>query len=269
MTLTRICRYTGTNGSQFFVTTVPTPHLDGKHVVFGEVRSGKSIIRQVENLPTSGGDKPTRDVVIEDCGELTGAAAEALDSETKTADAYGDTYEDFPEDADDQDQLDVDKILKIVADCKDFGNKAFKAGDIDVALDKYQKGLRYLNEEPDLKDASDETKGKLAALRFSLNNNSAMMNLKLEAWEDAERAASSALAVSGSVVTDADKAKAHFRRGQALVKLKDEDEAIKAFEAAKKLAPNDAAITRELDAVKKAATARLAKEKAQYKKFFA
>jgi peptidyl-prolyl isomerase D len=184
------------------------------------------------------------------------------------ADAYGDAYEDFPEDADDQEQLDAEKVLKIASDCKDYGNKAFKAGNIDVALDKYQKGLRYLNEEPDLKDASEETKTKLAALRFSLNNNSAMMNLKLEAWEDAERAASSALNVTGAI-SDGDKAKAHFRRGQALVKLKDEDEAIKAFDEAKKLAPNDAAIGRELDAVKKAATARLAKEKAQYKKFFA
>ncbi|ETS74553.1 peptidyl-prolyl cis-trans isomerase [Pestalotiopsis fici W106-1] len=255
----------GTNGSQFFVTTVATPHLDGKHVVFGEVRSGKSIIRQIENLPTSGGDKPSRDAVIDDCGELTGAAAEALSGDVKVADALGDAYEDFPEDADEQ--LDAQKILKIAADCKGFGNQAFKGGDVAVALDKYQKGLRYINEEPELKDESEEIKAQLEQLRFVLNNNSAMMNLKLESWEDAERAASNALLVQG--VADADKAKAYFRQGQALVKLKDEDGAIKAFEQAKKLAPSDAAITRELEAVKKAAATRLAKEKSQYKKFFA
>jgi peptidyl-prolyl isomerase D len=54
----------GTNGSQFFVTTVNTPHLDKKHVVFGEVINGKSIIRQIENLKTQSGDKPLHDAVI-------------------------------------------------------------------------------------------------------------------------------------------------------------------------------------------------------------
>jgi peptidyl-prolyl isomerase D len=255
---------TGTNGSQFFVTTVATPHLDNKHVVFGEVRSGKSIIRQVENLPTEGGDKPTRDVVIENCGELTGAAAEALTSDAKTADALGDAYEDFPDDA--EEKVDAQKVLAIASDCKEFGNKAFKSGDAALALDKYQKGLRYLNEDPEVKDESDETKTKFDQLRFVLNNNSAMMNLKLESWEDAERAATNALAVKGT--TDAEKGKAYFRKGQALVKLKDEEGAVKAFEEAKKVVPGDAAISRELEAVKKAIAARLAKEKSQYKKFF-
>lgn len=58
-----------TNGSQFFITTVPTPWLDGKHVVFGEVVSGIEVVQAIENSKTNSGDAPVQEVKITYSGE--------------------------------------------------------------------------------------------------------------------------------------------------------------------------------------------------------
>lgn len=47
-----------TNGSQFFITTVPTPWLNGRHTIFGEVTSGYDIVTKIENTPVGAGDRP-------------------------------------------------------------------------------------------------------------------------------------------------------------------------------------------------------------------
>ncbi|XP_026194563.1 peptidyl-prolyl cis-trans isomerase FKBP62 [Cyclospora cayetanensis] len=59
-----------TNSSQFFIIFGSAPHLDGKHVVFGEIVEGLELLDQVEEVPTDGADKPEVPVVIEDCGAL-------------------------------------------------------------------------------------------------------------------------------------------------------------------------------------------------------
>ena len=255
----------GTNGSQFFVTTVPTPHLDGKHVVFGEVINGKNIIRKIENLATQS-DKPTGgDVVVADCGQLEGGSYNAATE--KAPDATGDPYEDFPDDQ--GEDLKGEQYYKIAADLKDFGNKAFKSGDVETGIEKYQKALRYLNEYPATNESDpDDLQAKLDALRFTLHSNSTLLANQAKRYSEAEKWGGFALDCMPKDTKDQDKAKVYFRRGVARIELKDLDSAIKDLEEAAKLSPTDAGIKNKLAATKGQLQKSIQKEKDSMKKFF-
>ncbi|ODQ80002.1 hypothetical protein BABINDRAFT_36310 [Babjeviella inositovora NRRL Y-12698] len=250
-----------TNGSQFFITTVATPHLNGKHVVFGEVLSGKSIVRAMERCEKGEGDAPLHPVVITDSGELP------VDYEVQPVDdGTGDVYEECLADESKVDVKNPDSVFKAVTHIKDIGTTLFKASDVTRALAKYQKAASYLEEYfPD--DLSEADLKTLYTLKLSCYLNAALMAMKLSRSKETIDAASKALDVEE--IDDKSKAKAYYRRGMGYVKAKDETAAQKDLEDALALSPGDAAILKGLDDVKKSIKARRDKEKAAFSKFFA
>ena len=248
------------------MTTIATPHLDGKHVVFGEVISSKSIVRHIENMPTQS-DKPAQDCTIVDCGELTGADAENIPQ--RQPDKTGDPYEDYPEDQQTgEEELSGQEILKIATDLKGFGNSAFKSLDNQVALDKYQKALRYVHEYPEpLENDPPELGRQLNALKISCHLNSAQCYLKQENWERAKFSTTAALEIEG--ITEAESAKAYYRRALATAGLKDDELAIADLEKAQKAATGDKAIENELVKLRKRKAEREKKQKSALKGAFA
>ena len=59
-----------TNGSQFFITFIKTPWLDGRHVIFGKVLEGMEVLDKIENGQMDQRDAPLKEVLIVDCGSL-------------------------------------------------------------------------------------------------------------------------------------------------------------------------------------------------------
>uniref|UniRef100_A0A4W2FSY6 Peptidyl-prolyl cis-trans isomerase D n=1 Tax=Bos indicus x Bos taurus TaxID=30522 RepID=A0A4W2FSY6_BOBOX len=244
-----------TNGSQFFITTVPTPHLDGKHVVFGQVIKGMGVAKILENVEVKG-EKPAKLCVIAECGELK----EGDDWGIFPKDGSGDSHPDFPEDAD-VDLKDVDKILLISEDLKNIGNTFFKSQNWEMAIKKYTKVLRYVEGSRAAAEGADGAKLQPVALSCVLNIGAC--KLKMSDWQGAVDSCLEALEI------DPSNTKALYRRAQGWQGLKEYDQALADLKKAQEIAPEDKAIQAELLKVKQKIKAQKDKEKAAYAKMFA
>jgi peptidyl-prolyl isomerase D len=236
-----------TNGSQFFVTTVPTPHLDGRHVVFGKLLTGKSVIRAVEHADVDGVDRPLEDIVITDCHEYTGPLP-------SPDDGTGDDYEDWIKD---EARVDLDKpdtVFKAVREIKEIGTMLFKAGDLKRAFVKYKKAVKYLTDYfPD--DLEKEDLDTLYKLKVSIYLNIALTANKRYLGREAIEAATEVLEINE--ISNTDRAKALYRRASGELLAKSEAAAMDDLKEALNYAPGDAAI---LSLMEKAKTAKLARE---------
>lgn len=251
-----------TNGSQFFITTVPTPHLDGKHVVFGEVIEGKSIVRQLERSEKGANDRPVEDWKIADCGELSANYEPvALGAD----DGTGDTYEEILTDNDTIDINNPQSVFAAVSKIKDIGTKLLKEGKLEKSYEKYTKANSYLNDYfPE--GLSPEDLSTLHGLKLSCYLNAALVALKLKHGKDAIAAANNALEVEQ--IDDKSKTKALYRKGMGYILVKDEEQAQKILEEALELEPNDAAIQKGLQEAKHNIKLRRDKQKKAMAKFF-
>lgn len=114
----------GTNGSQFFITEVPTPNLNFRHAVFGELVKGLEIQDTISNVKTSKpGDKPIEDVIIQELNIIR------IGLEAKSFDAPKTFTEELPKIKERQEKIRQEKLKKAEEE-----NKAREAKNIETAV---------------------------------------------------------------------------------------------------------------------------------------
>ncbi|KAG8347221.1 putative peptidyl-prolyl cis-trans isomerase (cyclophilin-40) [Trypanosoma vivax] len=238
-----------TNGSQFFITVKPAPHLTKRHVVFGKVVRGMNSVRALEYTETGENDVPLSPCVIVDCGVVDVLP----DPEEQVG---GDAFPDYP--ADCAPDVGDAGLLEAAEAIRQLGNNLFKNAEYEYSFEKYEKAVRYVK-------AVNKTSANESAvneLLMACYNNAAAAALKLKRFSDARNATTHVLEIDDSNV------KALFRRATACLESGDTESAVTDLTKAKSLEPQNADVAAKLLQAKDAEKARKAKLASNLRKMF-
>lgn len=210
-----------TNTSQFFITCSPAQHLNGRHVVFGVVVAGMSVVRRVEEVETLEGDVPAAPVLISECGIVEEGNGFGIPPSPD-----GDSFEDYPKDS--SPALSNEALLAAALSLKGIGNALFGKALWKDAITKYAKAVRYCDAVGDPDAIAEVSRCRVACL-----SNTAQCHMNLCDYAEAIAVTTRVLSMSPN------HAKCLFRRGTSYAQQKDYDKALNDLRAAQAVDPND------------------------------
>ncbi|XP_023950784.1 peptidyl-prolyl cis-trans isomerase D [Bicyclus anynana] len=229
-----------TNGSQFCITTVPCPQLDGTNVAFGRVLAGLGIAMEIQSLADDG--QITVECVIEDSGEITEESWDVC-----CRDGTEDHLPEYPEDL--RLNLTIEELMSSIRQVKCVGNALFGAARYRAAARKYHKSLRFLRHARDV--LADGTKGLHTDYNEDIRTYKLQCNLNLAAcFSKIEDYRSCITSCSAVLRIDSDNEKALYRRAQANFALQNYEAAISDLRRADEVSPKNTAVLRLLEDVR-------------------
>ncbi|XP_045778782.1 peptidyl-prolyl cis-trans isomerase D-like isoform X2 [Maniola jurtina] len=246
------------NGSQFCVTTVPCPQLDGTNVACGRVLAGLGIVTEIQQLADDG--QLTVECLIEDCGEITEESWDVC-----CRDGSADCLPEHPEDL--RVNLTIEELMQSIRDVKKVGNALFGAAQYKAAARKYRKCLRFLSRAADVlaegsKGHGDDYNEEIMTYRVQCSLNLAACATKVQDYRACITSCTEVLGI------DADNEKALYRRGQANFALQNYEAALADLRRAGRAAPRSAAVRRLLEAVRRAYRSYTDVQRQRLAKFF-
>lgn len=264
------------NKSQFFITLDKAPHLNGKHTVFGEVKYGKSVVREVEKVEVytnktnnSRAWIPMNKIIVDDCGIWE--KGDPLPNSIACVDQIGgDIYEEYPDDNEiaGLDLENIEQTYKITSLIKESASFLFKSKRYNDAILKYKKSLRYCNELIPDEESNKEMYKKFQDLKKTIYLNLSLVTLTMQNYIDCITYCGYTLELEDVELSNTQTAKVFYRLGKCYASLKKYEIALETFKKGAAASPDDPSIKREMEIVEKIVTNAKNKEKANYAKFF-
>ncbi|XP_037871386.1 peptidyl-prolyl cis-trans isomerase D [Bombyx mori] len=251
-----------TNSSQFCITTIPCPHINGTNVIFGEVVAGFELVDEMQRYGEGDDGRPGAECVIEDCGEIT-----EQNWDVCCRDGTSDKIPEFPTDWRNIGAVSLDDLISCIRDVKAAGNGMFSERRYKAAIRKYRKCLRYVDYALSIVQGMHEKETEhiidlTSTFILQCNLNLAACYSRTEDYRACIECCTQVLDRSPR------NEKALYRRGQANFALKNYEAALSDLRRAERASPHNRAVLALLDEVRRCSRRYNELQKQRLSKFF-